>query len=112
MDTAFAAFVAERLGGERFSLLDVGCSGGIDPRWRAFGPRLRAIAIDASRAECARLGAQEKNADVEYIPAFVVGKAGDTVDLARGQASPLILKVRERLSVMRSLEIRERKLAA
>ena len=112
MDTAFAAFVAEGLGGERFSLLDVGCSGGIDPRWRAFGPRLRAIGIDASRAECARLAAGEKNPEIEYVPAFVVGKAGDTVDLAKGQASPLILKVRDRLSVMRSLEIRARKLSA
>jgi hypothetical protein len=112
MDPAFAAFVAEGFGSERFSLLDVGCSGGIDPRWRAFGPRLRALAIDASRAECARLAAEEKNPDVEYVPAFVVGKPGDTVDLASGQASPLILAVRDRLSVMRSLEIRESKLAA
>ena len=49
MDSAFTALVADALGTTPFRLLDVGCSGGLDPRWRAFGPRLRAIGIDASR---------------------------------------------------------------
>ena len=34
METAFAALVAAGLGGDQFALLDIGCSGGIDPRWR------------------------------------------------------------------------------
>ena len=110
MDTAFAALVAGGLRTERFGLLDAGCAGGIDPRWRAFGPRLRAIAIDASRAECARLGALESNPDVEYLAAFVGRTAGSKVDLAAGQASRLILEIRERLSVMRTREIRRARL--
>ena len=111
MDIAFAALVANGLGRERFTLLDVGCSGGIDPRWRAFGSHLRAIAIDASVAECARLRGMERNPDVEYIAAFVAGMPGKKIDPTRSQASPLILRIRERLSFMRTRELRDAGLA-
>lgn len=111
MDSAFTALVADALGSTPFRLLDVGCSGGLDPRWRAFGPKLQAIAIDASRAECARLAKTETLPGVEYVPAFVAGVAGKPVDLERGQASPLILAIRKRLSFMRTREIRAARLA-
>jgi hypothetical protein len=111
MDSAFTALVAGALGTTPFRLLDVGCSGGLDPRWRAFGARLQAIGIDASRAECARLARAETLPGVEYVPAFVAGVAGRPVDLERGQASPLILAIRERLSFMRTREIRAARLA-
>ncbi len=111
MDTAFAEFVAQGLKTERFSLLDVGCSGGVDPCWRAFGERLRALAIDASEAECARLRGLENNPAVEYVAAFVARTADTKVDLDAGQASPLIMKIRERLSFMRTREIREARLS-
>ena len=111
MDNAFTRLVADALGATTFRLLDVGCAGGLDPHWRAFGQRLQAIAIDASRAECARLARAETLPGVEYIPAFVAGAAGKPVDLERGQASPLILAVRERLSFMRTREIRAGRLA-
>ena len=45
---SFPAFVARGLKAERFALLDIGCSGGLDPKWRAFGDRLKALGIDAS----------------------------------------------------------------
>jgi len=111
MDSAFTALVANALGTTPFRLLDVGCSGGLDPRWRSFGQRLLAIGIDASRAECARLTKAETLPGVEYVPAFVAGVAGRPVDLERGQASPLIMAIRERLSFMRTREIRARRLA-
>jgi hypothetical protein len=110
MESAFTRLVADALGATPFRLLDVGCSGGLDPRWRAFGLCLQAIGIDASRAECARLAKAETLPDVEYVPAFVAGKAGKPVDLERGQASPLIMAVRERLSFMRTREIRAARL--
>src|SRR5437868_2805187 len=108
MDTASAGLVAEGLGSERFSLLDIGCSGGIDPRWRVFGTRLRALGIDASEAECARLRSAESNAGIEYVAAF----AADAPDakLEVKQASPLIFRIRERLSFMRTNELREARL--
>jgi len=90
MDNAFTSLVADALG-VPFRLLDVGCSGGLDPRWRAFGSRLQAIGIDASRAECTRLAKAETLPGVEYVPTFVAGIAGTPVDLERGQASPLIM---------------------
>jgi hypothetical protein len=111
MDSAFTTLVADALGTTPFRLLDVGCSGGLDPRWRAFGKRLQAIGIDASRAECARLARAESLPGVEYVPVFVAGVTGRPVDLERGQASPLILAIRERLSFMRTREIRAARLA-
>jgi hypothetical protein len=111
MDSAFTRLVADTLGATPFRLLDVGCSGGLDPRWRAFGARLQAIGIDASRGECARLTKAETLPGVEYVPTFVAGVAGKPVDLERGQASPLIMAVRERLSFMRTREIRQARLA-
>lgn len=71
MKNAFAALVATSLKHERFTLVDVGCSGGIDPAWRLFGDRLRAVGFDASVAECDRLTAEETNPDIRYIAAFV-----------------------------------------
>ena len=70
MSTAFAALVAGSLRSERFTLIDVGCSGGIDPIWRIFGDRFRAVAFDASIDECERLTAQEPHPDVKYIGGF------------------------------------------
>ena len=111
MDTAFAALVAQGLGDGRFNLLDVGCSGGIDNRWRAFGSRLQALALDASVAECARLRKAESNPDIEYVAAFVAARADKKIDASRSQASDLILRIRERLSFMRTRELREKRLA-
>lgn len=71
MTTAFAAFVASSLKTERFTFIDVGCSGGIDPAWRVFGDRLRTLAFDASVDECERLTAAEAHPDIRYIAGFV-----------------------------------------
>jgi hypothetical protein len=110
METAFAAFVAKALGDARFSLLDIGCSGGIDPAFRAFGDRLRGLAIDASVAECERLQKAETHAGIEYVAAFAGDSPGAKIDLENGQASPLIFRMRDRLSFMRTNELREARL--
>src|SRR5476649_1079294 len=114
MTQAFVSFVAEGLGKDagdaRFSLLDIGCSGGIDPTFRHFGKRLRALAIDASVAECERLQKAETNSGVEYVAGFVSDSPTAKIDLENGQASPLIFKIRDRLSFMRTNELREARL--
>jgi hypothetical protein len=110
MDSGFTRLIAGALEGP-FRLLDIGCSGGLDPRWRAFGRHLQAIGIDASKAECARLARAETEPGIEYVPTFVAGVADKPVDLEHGQASPLIMAVRERLSFMRTREIRQARLA-
>jgi hypothetical protein len=66
-DSAAARLIAQALGEETFTLIDVGCSGGVDPGWAVFGDRLRAYAFDISLTEVARLQAQETRPGVEYI---------------------------------------------
>ena len=107
---SFPAFVACGLKAERFALLDIGCSGGLDPKWRAFGDRLKALGIDASASECRRLATEEKNPDVTYVAAFVSPSADQPIDLSAGPAAPLIMKMRDRMSFMRTREIRDAKL--
>ena len=107
---SFLALVAQRLKAERFALLDIGCSGGLDPKWRAFGDRLKALGIDASASECQRLTAEERNPDVSYVAAFVSPSADKAVDLSAGPAAPLIMKMRDRMSFMRTREIRDARL--
>lgn len=109
---SFPAFVAQGLKAERFALLDIGCSGGLDPKWRVFGDRLKALGIDASDGECKRLAAAEKNPEVSYVAAFVSPRADQPIDLSAGPAAPLIMKMRDRMSFMRTREIRDAKLQA
>ncbi len=110
MPLTFPALVAQALRTERFRLLDIGCSGGIDPVWRALEPQLQALGIDASEAECQRLAALERNPDVSYVAAFVSRSADRPVDLSAGPAAPLIMRMRDRMSFMRTREIREARL--
>jgi hypothetical protein len=64
--------IAGRLwGASPFFLLDVGCSGGIEQRWRIFGDRLRAIGFDPLVAEIDRLNAANTHAGVSYVAAFI-----------------------------------------
>jgi hypothetical protein len=57
-----------------FSLLDVGCSGGIDSVWRRFDTSLIAIGIDPIISECKRLQEQESNSNIKYIPGLILSK--------------------------------------
>jgi hypothetical protein len=110
MPAAFPAFIGQKLRTERFRLLDIGCSGGIDQVWRAFGQRLQALGVDASATECRRLAESEHHPDVSYVAAFVSGSASRPIDLSAGPAAPLIMQMRDRLSFMRTREIREARL--
>jgi hypothetical protein len=69
--SATASFLAARLGVPALTLLDVGCSGGLDPAWRAFGDKLAAYGFDPAIAEIERLRAAETRPLVKYVPAFV-----------------------------------------
>lgn len=68
---AFLGLAAEALRCEQFSLVDVGCSGGIEPIWRNFGDRLSAIGFDVSAAEIRRLTAEEEHPGIRYVAGFV-----------------------------------------
>lgn len=110
MASSFPALIAESLRTEKFRLLDIGCSGGLDPLWRAFEPRLQALGIDASVTECKRLAGLERNPDVAYIAAFAARSADKPIDISAGPAAPLIMKMRDRMSFMRTREIRDARL--
>ena len=58
-------------------LLDVGCSGGIETRWRPFGDRLRAVGFDPLIAEVDRLNAANTHPGIQYEAAFVTSRGYD-----------------------------------
>lgn len=71
MKGQFIQLAAAALKAERFTLVDIGCSGGLDAEWRAFGDRFAAVGFDASVSECRRLTAAETNSNIHYVPGFV-----------------------------------------
>lgn len=69
--TAFATLVAASLKDDVLTLIDVGCSSGIDPAWRLFGSKLRAFAFDPNTEEVRRLRECETLPGIQYVAAFV-----------------------------------------
>lgn len=53
-----------------FTLVDIGCAGGIDAAWRQFGHRLHAIGFDPNLDEISRLSSGETLKGVRYVPAY------------------------------------------
>lgn len=53
---------------DTFHVLDIGCSGGIDPAFRALGPALRAVGVDVVMSEISRLQAKAAPGE-RYVPA-------------------------------------------
>lgn len=110
--TSFLRLVSEHLGDQRFTLIDIGCSGGIDEVWRTFGPGLRAVGFDPNLQEVERLNAAEKpRSGVEYIAAFV-GPRQDDPAMAQMRARDFWAhNPWGRLSTARTLEIRAAEIA-
>jgi hypothetical protein len=54
-----------------FVLIDAGCSGGIHPAWRAFGPSLVAHAYDPDVGACEDLQAREPFENVHYHARYI-----------------------------------------
>ena len=105
--TDFARFVGEHLKSSSFTLLDVGCAGGVHPHWRVFGQRLRAWAFEIDPAECARLQAAEPCREVRYVPGMVGIASDHPFRKARGERPPWAENNPWfRLSISRSVAIR------
>jgi hypothetical protein len=83
-DSLACRYVASQLAGVPFTVVDVGCSGGIGPVWRLFGKDLLAFGFDPDLDECKRLSAAELLSGVHYIPAFVGLPANHPIALRRG----------------------------
>jgi FkbM family methyltransferase len=103
--TPFARLVAQTLKTEHFTLLDIGCSSGIDAVWRAFGERLRALAFDPNINEIARLAESETLPGVEYVAAFI-GVPSDDPGAGRMRTGDFWGRMPwSRLSVARTMQI-------
>ena len=112
MHDAFLRLVASRLRREKFTLVDVGCSGGIEPIWRIFGVRFAAVGFDASVAECRRLEAAESSQNVHYV-AGIVGIPPDHRFAVRHAGKPVhVDELFDRTSAAWALELRAKRLAA
>src|SRR5262249_9231507 len=80
-------YLAELATAGSFTLIDIGCSGGIDSVWRELGPRLHAVGIDPNVAEMERLRKAETHPGVHYVTGFaglppdhpLAGKAGESM---------------------------------
>ena len=68
------------------TLVDVGCSGGIDGVWRCLSPHLRAIGFDLVSAEVARLNAEEADPAFRYFCANIGLPADHPLSQLRAQA--------------------------
>ena len=94
---------------EPFSLIDVGCSGGLAPFWRIFEPDFLAIGVDPVVAETERLNALETNPAISYISAFVGLENDHPFILRRGTRSIIGNDPGNRLSAFRALSILQAK---
>jgi hypothetical protein len=111
-DSASCRYIASRLGEARFTLVDIGCSGGIDSIWRLFGPRLRAFGFDPRVEECARLNAAETLPGVRYVPAFVGVPADHPAVTRRGSRPHVQRNPWNRLSTAHSMAFSEARVTA
>jgi hypothetical protein len=98
-------YVAEITAPGVFQLVDIGCSGGIDRRWRRMGRRLRALGIDPDVREIERLKEKETNPAITYLNAFA-GIAADHPFAIRREGKPDFARdPHDRLSTHRYLEM-------
>jgi Methyltransferase FkbM domain len=107
-DSLACRYVASQLAGVPFTIVDVGCSGGIGPIWRLFGKKLLAYGFDPDLDECKRLSAEEPLTGVHYIPAFVGLPPNHPIAVRRGGNPYLQRNPWDRLAVARSLAVRDR----
>jgi hypothetical protein len=108
----FARYAVDSLRAENFTLVDLGCAGGINPVWRIFGSRLRALAIDASMDECRRLADGEELQGIEYVSAFAGIAPDHPFVVRRGGEEVHVRNPWPRLSAAHTMQRREAKLRA
>lgn len=110
--TAFADLVARSLNTSMFTLVDIGCSGGIEPAWRVFGDRLAAIGFDASIDECERLTREEKHPNIQYVAGFASLPANHPFAIKMKGKPPFNRFPFDRFSAARTLELRRDRIEA
>jgi FkbM family methyltransferase len=97
-------YVNEVVPRSTFTLVDVGCSRGIDGQWRQFGSRLRAFAFDPVVEEVERLRREEACPGVEYVAAFAAINEQHPFARMKGERDHWSRNPWNRLSVAKWLE--------
>ncbi len=88
-----------------FTLIDIGCSGGIAEFWRVFSQALRAYGIDPMIGEIERLQAAETNSNVHYWAGYMGLSAEHPLMRKRGTRGPVSNSPWDRLSTAWGLEL-------
>lgn len=104
--TDFADVLRNERRFEQFTLVDIGCSGGVAPAWRQLGDKLCGVGIDANPAEVARLAAAETNQRLRYIAGRAGADPGSDYAIRKGGMPDLVDNPWPRLSVQRALDLR------
>jgi hypothetical protein len=106
-DSEAARFIAEGLREERFTLIDVGCSGGIDPGWNVLGASLRAIGFDISVPAIENLRRANAAPNHEYVAGRVAPSPERRDALAIGAAQLQSRNPWERFAIHRTQTLRD-----
>jgi FkbM family methyltransferase len=101
---AVIGYVNEVIPQTSFMLVDVGCSRGLDPQWRLFGSRFRALAFDPVVDEIERLRRENAYPGVEYIAAFATINEDHPFAIKKGEREHWSRNPWNRLSVTKWLE--------
>jgi FkbM family methyltransferase len=88
-----------------FTLIDIGCSGGIAKSWRVFGNSLRVYAIDPMLSEIDKLRKAETNPNVTYHPGYIGLPPDHPIVRSRGGAGSVGNNPWSRLSTAWALEV-------
>jgi hypothetical protein len=88
-----------------FTLIDIGCSGGIAMYWRVFGKYLCAYGVDPMIDEIKRLQVAETNPKVNYWAGYIGLSAKHPLMQRRGTRGPMGNSPWDRLSTTWALEL-------
>ena len=103
----FWARLMQALGPDQFTLIDIGCSGGIDESWLELGEHLRAIGFDPNIEDVERLNAARPLPGIEYIAGFVGLEPDHPFQQKRREAGLYGGNFWDRLAFARSVDIRK-----
>jgi len=104
-DTPVVRYLTEMGAVDAFTLVDIGCSGGLDPSWRQFGESLLAVGFDPNVHEVERLRQSETLRGVSYVAAYAGLDQSHPFRTNRGARDPWGRNPWGRLSVYAALEV-------
>lgn len=103
----FTRYVAHGLTSERFTLFDIGCSGGIDAGWRSLGEKLNAFGFDPNLHEIGRLRKAEGSLNVSYQSGYVAMPPDHPFMRLKADSPNIIRCVWSRLAVSETIKRQE-----